>query len=239
MSQIDEQDGPPKGGADIKRYAIDIESLKLADEVGGWINKHKMGTAVLCAIDLDTEVEYVFSDDYMGANPLNKLYEFLNGNIIIGYNIKCFDLRLIQEELMKGGIPMSDFKIGMVDISRKRISLGSMTTAMFDDAKMMDGADAPKEWKKGGKARDKVVEYCMDDVKKTIAVLRHGLATGYIFYYDSKGDKKRLDVDWKKLLDESKPISLEPDCLGGYKKAKKSWQCSRCPFKRECIGISR
>lgn len=222
-----------------RRIAIDIESLKLADEVGGWINKHKMGTAVLCAIDLDTGEEYVFSDDYPGANPLSKLMEFLNGNIIIGYNIRCFDIRLIQEELMKEGILMSDFKIGVVDISRKRISLGSMTTAMFDDAKMMDGADAPKEWKKGGNARDKVVEYCMDDVKKTLAVLQHGTTTGFVFYYDSNGNKKRLDVDWKRLLDESKPVSLEPSCIGGYKRAKKSWQCARCAFKRECIMVSK
>ena len=164
----------------MRWLVVDIESEKTSDDVGGWINKHKMGIAVLCAMDFYTGEKFIFSDGYPEAKPLNELHDFLNGNAIMGYNIKAFDLRLLLEQFLKEGRDLGRFRAGIFDASVKRLPLGNLTSAMFDDEKLMKGADAPKEWKKGGAHRDKVVEYCMDDVSKTISVINHGIASGFV-----------------------------------------------------------
>ena len=225
----------------MRRLVLDIESAKTADEVGGWINKHKMGIAVLCAVDFDTGEKFVFSDDEFDrldgmpeTRPLTDLYDFINGNIIMGFNIKAFDMRLILEQFLKDGRSMN-LNIGLFDASVKRLALGNITEAMFDDKKLMKGADAPKEWKKGGKSREKVLLYCMDDVMKTISVINHGIASGFIQYTDSNGIKKQLDVDWQDKINDIQLTNLVPECIGGYREEKKGWQCARCPFKKRCI----
>jgi hypothetical protein len=217
---------------------FDIESAKTTDDVGGWINKHKMGIAVLCAIDFYTGEKFIFSDEYNRARPLSELYDFFDGNIIIGYNIKSFDLRLLQEQFLKDGRDIC-VKLGVYDVSVKRIPLGNLTSAMFDDEKLMKGADAPIEWKKGGKHRDKVVEYCMNDVEKTIAVLNHGLVYGFVLCNDKNGEKKQVPVDWQESFGHVMIKDLTPECIGGYKRDKKGWQCGRCPFKIKCIDVSK
>lgn len=223
----------------MRWLAIDIESEKTSDDVGGWMNKHKMGIAVLCVMDFYTGEKFIFSDGYPEAKPLNDIYDFLNGNILIGYNIKSFDLRLLLEQFLKEGRDVGRFVVGIFDVSVKRLPLGNLTSAMFGDEKLMKGADAPKEWKKGGVRRDKVVEYCMDDVAKTISVLNHGLASGFVTCYDTNGEKKQIPVAWCEDISQVMMRSLAPECMGGFRVEKKGWQCARCAFKKDCLEISR
>ena len=228
-----------------RRIVLDIESAKTTDDVGGWKNKHKMGIAVLCAVDFDTGEKLVFSDDefetidgFPDKRPLIDIYDFIDGNIIMGYNIKSFDMRLIQEQILKDGRDIR-LKLGIFDASVKRLALGNLTKAMFDDKKLMKGADAPIEWKKGGVARIKVLKYCMDDVMKTISVINHGVASGFVQYFDKDEIKQQCQVDWQDKLNNIQITDLTPDCIGGYREEKKGWQCARCPFKRRCIEASR
>jgi len=214
----------------MKKIVLDIETRKSIDDVGGWINKHKMGISVLCAIDLDTDEEFTFSDGYPGARSLDGLFDFLNGNLLIGHNIASFDLRLIQEEVAK--FTTKELKVGILDTGSKRISLASFSEALFGTHKQMNGADAPIEWQKGD--RKKVVEYCMDDVRKTVRLLRYGLKNGYVFYLNKDRIRMPLNVDWKNKLEGAKIKIQHPECLGEFKIAKKGWQCARCHSKITC-----
>jgi DNA polymerase III alpha subunit (gram-positive type) len=218
----------------MKNLVLDIETKKSIDDVGGWINKHKMGIAVLCAIDLDSGEEFIFSDSYPGAESLDGLFEFLDGNVLIGHNICSFDFRLIQEEVAKN--TNDELVVGLLDTGAKRISLASFSEAMFGTFKKMHGADAPIEWQKGNKK--KVVEYCMDDVRKTVQLLKHGIDNGFVYYLDKDKEKKKIDVDWGKKLKEINTKVQYPDCFGGFRINKKIWQCSRCHTKGECKEVT-
>lgn len=217
----------------MKRYVFDIETEKTADEVGGWKNKHCMGIAVLCAEDYDTGETFVFSDSYNGAVSLDQLRDTFDGSILIGHNIKCFDVILLQHEVAKrGGSPV--LNIGILDTGTKRIGLGAMAGATLGTYKLMDGAMAPLEWRRGDEARRKVVEYCADDVKKSKELLMFGVKNGYVNYTDKEGIRRRLNVDWKEKLENMKPQEQWPECIGKYCDAKEQWQCSRCAFKHLC-----
>lgn len=222
----------------MRNIVFDIESRKTVDEVYGWANKHRMGIAVLCAIDFDTGEEMVFSDEYEGALPLRDVHGVFAENNLIGFNIKSFDIRLLQEEFHKWNQDI-EVPFGVFDISDgKRISLGSLSKETLGTAKLMNGADAPLEWRKGGLARDAVVKYCMDDVIKTKNLLDYGINNGIVFYTDSKGNRKEWRVDWAERLRLVKSRILYPECLGRYRVAKKIWQCARCAFKRKCSSIT-
>jgi len=215
----------------MREIVLDIESIKSSVEVGGWINKHKMGISVLCAKYLDTGEEFIFSDEYERAIPLSDLYGFLNNNILIGHNIKAFDYRLIQEEVAK--TTNENLSNALIDTARRKLSLGSISEAMLGTSKQMKGADAPFVWREGVEGKKRVIEYCMDDVRKTHEIFKLGVKNGYITYADN-GDRFNVDVDWKKKLNDAEIKILYPECLGQFKIVKKGWQCVRCPSKTTC-----
>ena len=217
----------------MKRYVLDIETEKTADEVGGWKNKHCMGIAVLCAEDYDSGETMVFSDSYDGARELDELKDVFDNSILIGHNIRCFDLILLQHEIGKrSGSPV--LNVGVIDTGTKRISLGSMAGATLGTVKLMNGALAPLEWRRGVEAKKKVVEYCLDDVKKSKELLMFGVKNGFVKYVNKDGDVRKIAVDWKEKLDNAKPKEQLPECVGRYCDAKEQWQCSRCAFKYIC-----
>ena len=74
-----------------------------------------------------------------------------------------------------------------------RVGLGSVTKALFDDEKQMDGAKAPGMWRKG--QRLEVIQYCRDDVLKTYKVWEYGNEHGYI-ESAYKGNVKTIPVEW-------------------------------------------
>lgn len=221
----------------MRNLVFDIESKRTVDEVRGWFNKHKMGIAVLCAVDFDTGEEMIFSDSYRGAMGLNEIYDIFKENRLIGFNIKGFDIRLMQEEFHINGQDV-ETRFAVLDISDgRRVSLGSVSKATLGESKLMDGADAPLEWRKGKREKDAVVKYCMDDVLKTKKILEYGIDNGHVFYNDGFGVKKTWNVDWKEKM-ASKDISvLYPKCFPGYRVKKKAWQCARCAFKVPCSRV--
>jgi len=216
----------------MKRYVFDIESLKTADEVGGWINKHRMGISVLCMKDFDSGEDFVFSDQYRGALPLSDLYDFTVGNTLIGYNINSFDWRLLLEQFKKDEMDIL-IPVNLMDMKLFRCSLGGLSAATFNTEKLMSGALAPIEWRRGGLHRDRVVEYCADDVHKTGELLKFGLENGFVFNVDKYDIRSKVNVDWSNKMD-SEPVVQYPVCYGGFRIKKKAYQCGRCAFINFC-----
>jgi hypothetical protein len=101
----------------------------------------------------------------------------------------------------------------------------------------MEGKLAPLEWRNGLEGRVKVVEYCMDDVKKTRDIFIYGVQNGFVYYNDKNGIKQKNKVSWKVKLKEEPKLNL-PVCYGN-RKSKKVWQCKKCVFDVDCRWLEK
>ncbi len=171
-----------------KHYLIlDIESQKLADEVGGWDHVDKLGVSVACVYDSATDqfISYLEKD-------LPKMFELCYDRLIIGYNIRGFDLKVLEPYGLKlKGLDIFDLMYDVQAISKQRyLKLESIAQATLGTGKSADGKLAV-EWYKKGEIQ-KIIDYCMQDVKVTRDVFQYGRQHGLI--RSQRGSENVIDV---------------------------------------------
>src|SRR5436305_1852321 len=66
---------------------VDIETQKIAQDVGGWGNIDKLGVSVACAFDSKTGEFLAFREHQMA-----ELHKLCKERLVVGYNIIGFDL---------------------------------------------------------------------------------------------------------------------------------------------------
>jgi DEAD/DEAH box helicase domain-containing protein len=186
---------------------FDIETKMLADEVGGWSNKHKMGVACLVALDSKDSIYHVYSlDDIPGTESLDCVIELFDnalneGQVINGYNIIDFDFPVLEHELGIKNLSKKYLPVivdPMQHIYKKlgfRIALQDIASLNFNESKTMDGKDAPMEWRKGN--HKKVIDYCKKDVDLAYKLYVKGKSEGTLLYKDKfNSQPKKIKVTW-------------------------------------------
>ena len=171
---------------------LDIETQRLAAEVGGWGNSHLMG--VSCAVLYDSEV-----DDYLVYTEadLPRLFDRLQKlPLVIGFNIIRFDYKVLSAytDLDFKTIPTLDL---LAELEREfdfRVSLDKLAQATLGKAKSADGLKAV-EWFRNGEL-DKVIDYCKIDVQVTKELFEHGVEEGFVIAPSRNKAPVRLDVSW-------------------------------------------
>jgi len=129
---------------------FDLETQKLAREVGGWSNIHLMKLAVAVTYSRKADEYGVYLEEDVG-----KLIEQLKtADLIVGFNIKRFDFTVIApytsmslQELQK--LPALDM---LNDIYRNlgfRVSLDALASATLSETKSADGLQAVQWYKEG------------------------------------------------------------------------------------------
>jgi DEAD/DEAH box helicase domain-containing protein len=151
---------------------FDLETQRIADEVGGWSNIHKLGFAVGVTYSIMRE-DYTV---YLEENVNRLIEELLSADVVIGFNIKAFDYVVLSPYVSKG---TSLWKIRSVDMMEHihralgfRVSLDSLAGATLGEKKSADGLQSV-EWFKAGEI-DRVVEYCKKDVEVTRKLYDYG-----------------------------------------------------------------
>ncbi|QQG44415.1 MAG: ribonuclease H-like domain-containing protein [Candidatus Roizmanbacteria bacterium] len=133
---------------------------------------------------------------------LNKLFPLLeSASYIIGYNVRSFDLAVLQHYYPGKVDHFSCFDI-LDDIKEKlgrRLSLNDVISATLGKKKSGHGLMAIDYYKEG--KFEKLKKYCLDDVILTKELFDYGVKTGEIFYFTSKG-KGTIKVSWKKYIEE-------------------------------------
>ncbi|NJD77949.1 MAG: hypothetical protein FIB08_12795 [Candidatus Methanoperedens sp.] len=186
---------------------FDIETKKTAEEVGGWNNIHKMGVACLVVLNSQDSIYHLFStDDIPGTESLDcaiKLFDKAldEGQFINGYNILDFDFPVLEHEL---GVRNLTKKYSPVIIDPMqhilkqlgfRIKLQELAQFNFNESKMMDGRDAPIEWRKGN--YKKVIDYCKKDVELEYKLYAKGKQDGTLLYKDKFSSQlRKIKVNW-------------------------------------------
>ena len=171
---------------------FDLETMRAADEVGGWKHIDKMGMSIGVTYSTGNREYSIYQE-----SEVNDLIEELQrADLVVGFNHIRFDYEVLHgyTPLDLRQLPSLDL---MVDLQQKlshRLKLDSIASATFGAEKIADGLQALK-WYKQGKILE-IAEYCCYDVKITKMVHEFGAENGCVFYNNRFGKVLNVDVDW-------------------------------------------
>jgi DEAD/DEAH box helicase domain-containing protein len=177
---------------------FDLETQRLAEEVGGWQNKHLMRLSVAVLLDTSTEELQVYRENEVAAliQHLRRL------DLVVGFNIASFDY-----EVLKAYSPFDFSTLPTLDILKEihaqlgfRLSLDHLAEKTLGRRKESDGVQAVQWFREG--CWEPLIDYCKKDVILTRDLFNHAMDRGFLMYEDRKGRLLRIPTAWdvKKLL---------------------------------------
>jgi DEAD/DEAH box helicase domain-containing protein len=177
-----------------KTLVFDLETKRLAHEVGGWSHIAKLGLAAAVLLDIDSNEAMRFVED--DANSL--IVEILGANRVIGFNLLRFDYEVLRPYGLSVNSELvhktTDILKLVHDALGFRISLNNLAEATLQEAKSADGLQAV-EWYREGLI-DKVLDYCEQDVRVTHRIWKHGIEHKEVLYRDRNMRLRRVAVSW-------------------------------------------
>ena len=188
-----------KSGLEVlpAHYGVfDLETIRSADEVGGWQRAEKMGISVAVVYDsqLDGYVTYL-------EHEINRLVDHLAGlDLVVGFNNKRFDNRVLSgyTTVRLDDLPTIDLLEEVSNHLGYRLSLDRLAEHTLGTNKSADGLQALK-WYKEGKIRE-ICAYCRQDVEITKNLLHHALEKGYLLFKNKAGNSVRLPLTLEKTV---------------------------------------
>lgn len=172
---------------------FDLETQKLAEDVGGWDNKHLMRISVAVLYDHARAAFEVYREDDVAA-LLERLQDF---DLVVGFNITHFDYAVLQAYTPKPLRTIPTFDL-LESIRRQvgfRLSLDHLGEKTLGRKKTADGVQAVQWFRQG--RWDLLTQYCRDDVALTRDLFFHALEKGYLIYEDRSGNRLRLPTPWR------------------------------------------
>lgn len=173
----------------MRVIVFDIETTSA--NMSGRFDPTDMDIAVVCIHDSETD-EYTsyFKED------LHKLWPILEqADALVGYNSDHFDIPLLDKyyvgDLTK--IKSIDLLKEIREVLGRRIKLDSVAEATLGRKKIGSGLDSLVWWAEG--KIDKVVEYCIEDVRITKEIYEFALKTGGIKFMDPAGEVRELRLN--------------------------------------------
>ncbi len=184
---------PPATDAPLRYCVMDLETQRLASEVGGWQNSHLMRVSVAVLFDSVTGRYTAYPEDRVGE-MLKRMAEF---EMVVGFNIRRFDYQVLSaytaEDLAR--LPTLDLLAEVHDRLGYRLSLQALASATLGAAKGADGLQAVRWWRQGN-MKD-LTEYCRLDVKLTRDLFLFGQDQGHLLFTRKKDAAVlRVPVDW-------------------------------------------
>ena len=196
--------------------AIDIETGNFSYEIGGWDKTHLFEPVVVAT--WDGENAHIFSKEdvevpHANVHPLHprELGEHLKkhidaGGIIIGHNIRGFDLPILRDalDMHYAGVLMNKAKECLIDTSWTLRSSAGQRVALDDVCKhtlgrgkeIMHSEDAPIAWREGKYAE--VMKYCLQDCQLNYDLFEYGRKKGVVKARNTdSGIVEDYEVLWK------------------------------------------
>ena len=175
-------------------FVFDLETKRLASEVGGWSHIDRLGLAAAILFDVEESNFIRFKED----DALRLIEHILDAREIIGYNVLRFDYEVLRPYGLKAGKELQAKTTDlMVHIQRElgfRLRLDNLAEATLQEQKSGDGLISV-EWYKAGEI-EKVLDYCEQDVRVTHKLREAGKIMGYVNYFDKNGNVRKIKVSW-------------------------------------------
>jgi len=171
---------------------FDLETLRSAQEVGGWHLSHKMGMSCAVVHDLKSGKFSEFLEDQV-AQLIKRLAGF---DLVVGFNIKRFDYQVLSgyTDMNFNRIPTLDILEEVKNYLGFRLSLDRLCQATLGVQKKADGLQALRWWRQG--RHNDVIEYCKWDVAMTRDLYLFGKKKGYLLFENKEGESIRIPVHW-------------------------------------------
>ncbi len=173
----------------MRAITFDIESIS-DSIVRGHIDVNEQELTVVAIHDSDTgEYTSYFKED------LPKLWPILErADMLIGFNSDVFDIPLLNRYYPGdlSHLRSLDLLNEVQKVLGRRIRLQSLAEATLDKGKKGDGLKAMDWWREGKK--DKVAEYCIEDVRLTRELYDYALLHGVLKYKDLR-DIRDIKLD--------------------------------------------
>lgn len=170
---------------------LDIETQKLVQDVGGWDHVDKLGISVACAYDSKTDQFLSFRE-----NEIKSLIELCEERLVVGYNIRGFDLPvMVPYGLNVGRLDVFDIMYDLETLTRQRfLKLEAVARGTLGAGKSADGLQAVEWWKTG--QIQKIIDYCTQDVKVTRDIFQYGRSNGFVKIQRSEERITEVPVQW-------------------------------------------
>jgi DEAD/DEAH box helicase domain-containing protein len=184
----------PQEKAEPRILFLDLETQRIAQEVGGWQNIHLMRVSVAVVFDSLEDRFLIFDEDQIDG----LLAHMEKADLIVGFNIKRFDYGVLSAYTNKKLAKLPTFDM-LEDVFKRlgfRLSLGHLACETLNREKTADGLQAV-EWFRQGDF-EKLTEYCCQDVAATRDLFHYGLKNAYLVFRENQGNRRvRLPVDWR------------------------------------------
>jgi DEAD/DEAH box helicase domain-containing protein len=174
-----------------KVVVFDLETQKLAQEVGGWRNVSQMR--------LSLGVAYTEEDGFTTytEETVGKLIELLqSSDLIVGFNHVRFDYEVLRaytnEDLRR--LPNLDILQEVEDRLGHRLNLDHLAEHTLGIRKSGSGLEAIRWYREG--RMDLLEKYCTHDVRITRDLYRFGLENGFLRYQNRAGRLGKIPVKW-------------------------------------------
>ena len=125
--------------------------------------------------------------------------------MLIGFNSDHFDIPILNKYYTGSltGIKSVDLMKEIQKVLGRRIGLDAVAGATLGKNKSADGKLANVWWRQG--AKDKVVKYCIDDVKITKDLYEYGIKNGKVYFVSNRDYQTyEVPVTWANALSEAK-----------------------------------
>jgi len=189
----------------MKKIVFDIETSNTFSDVGS-SNPADLDMAVVAIHDSETSDFSTYE-----ISELQTLWPIIEkADMLIGFNSDHFDIPLLNK-YYSGDLS----KIRSLDILSevkksigRRIKLDNIAKATLGRGKIGDGLEAIVWWRNGEK--DKVKEYCIDDVRLTKEIYDYALRNNMLKYNDGNNIVNiKLDTGaWEKKNDSTMTHTL-------------------------------
>ncbi len=163
----------------MRAITFDIESIS-DSMVRGHVDVHEQELTVVAIHDSETgEYSAYFKEE------LPKLWPILErADMLIGFNSDSFDIPLLNRYYPGdlSHLRSLDLLTEVQKVLGRRIRLQALAEATLKKGKSGDGLKASEWWKEGKK--EKVREYCIEDVRLTRELFDYAVTHGVLKYKD-------------------------------------------------------
>ena len=189
----------------MRKIVFDIETSNLFQDVAS-NDPAALDMSVCCIYDYETDKYSSFTKETL--SDMWPIFE--KADLLIGFNSDHFDIPILNKyysgDLTK--IKSLDLLKEVKNSLGRRIKLDTIAEATLGKNKSGHGLEAVVWWRNGEK--QKVIDYCIDDVKITKDVYEYALKNKLLKYVEGKTikDIKLNTTNWDKKDDTAMTFTL-------------------------------